>query len=59
MATCPGKRDNHNCNAMLYKCRGCGNVGCILKGCSNIGFIRSGSKCVKCGKLAAKDTFRG
>jgi len=56
---CPGKRDNHTCNAQLYRCKSCGNVGCDHGQdgkCTNQAF-KTG-KCLKCGKSGQKELFR-
>jgi hypothetical protein len=59
MASCPGKRDNHTCSSILYRCKKCGNVGCdqgTMGKCTNQGF-QSG-KCLKCGAIGQKENFR-
>lgn len=50
MANCTGKRGTSICNALLYRCKSCGNIGCINEKCSAVGF-KEGSRCIKCGKL--------
>jgi len=56
MAACQGKRGTGKCGSMLYRCKSCGNVGCVNEGCTNVGF-KGGSRCVKCGKFD-KELFR-
>ena len=47
-SACRGRdKGGSQCQATLYRCAKCGNVGCTKAGCSNQGF-RDGN-CVKCG----------
>lgn len=56
MAICPGKTQGGNCGYMLYRCKGCGNVGCQNQKCSNCGFD-SFQRCKKCGE-SKKEEYR-
>lgn len=69
MATCTGTVTNwqgsHSCQAMLYRCEKCGNVGCEQQGgepskggivCSNQAF--KNGYCLRCNGLQTMKVFQ-
>jgi|SRR5665647_556949 len=55
VATCKGNRASHPCKNPIFRCKECGNYGCVQEvadKCPAQGF--KGDKCLNCGKVDSR-----